>query len=207
MAEKKHGKLETVKKYNQPTSSMSKRKAQNLGPKRKAELEHRQAKQFYSRTSRKGYEEQIGIHVCQEKLLHSISRLEEAAKKLPASHEPESDRDTAAANSELPRKRGRSRKEKARSNFDDVDPLTNASFHAHHYMSDSTRLHEDDPTVKDFVTLLKNYLIARLVHRAYNGAEENYSHEEWLKLHFEHNHFYEHKILAINYTTYDLCCD
>ena len=81
--------------------------------------------------------------------------------------------------------------------------------------------HEDDPAVlvclfiiqlilflidnsQDFLPRLKNYLLARLLGREYDGDELNFTVQEWNSVIIEQDTIYRHKVLRVKYTTYDL---
>ena len=52
--------------------------------------------------------------------------------------------------------------------------------------------------------LLKDHVISRLTGRVYDGDEHEYTPEERDRVIFLHNRLYRHKVLRVNYTTYDM---
>lgn len=57
---------------------------------------------------------------------------------------------------------------------------------------------------QDFIPLLRSHLIGRLTGQEYTGDEREYSTTERFNLQIEDNRIYEHKVLRVNYTTYDM---
>jgi hypothetical protein len=52
--------------------------------------------------------------------------------------------------------------------------------------------------------MLQDHLISRLIGQEYNGDEHQYSREQRASVVFMKNRLYRHKVLRINYTTYDM---
>lgn len=57
---------------------------------------------------------------------------------------------------------------------------------------------------QDFLPRLKNHLLARLLGHDYDGDELNFTVKERNTVVIEQDTIYRHKVLRINYTTYDL---
>ena len=51
---------------------------------------------------------------------------------------------------------------------------------------------------------LKDHLLSRLLGHIFDSDEHMYSDEEHSTIHFINNHIYHHKVIQINYTTYDM---
>ncbi|GJE92524.1 hypothetical protein PsYK624_086780 [Phanerochaete sordida] len=193
------------------------------------ELEHRRVKAFYARTNKIRFAKQIASRTRRQRLLESISlkgiehaKQEKAAaiqealarrRASPASRTPSPGRH--ASPPRTPKKRGRPRKSSAISlGPTDKDPLPTTSYTAHHHISDSrehwTDLHQwlsenrEDPALVSFMPLLKDHLISRLIGREYEGDETAYTAEERSKLYIRGDRLYRHKVMRINYTTYDM---
>ncbi|KIJ11124.1 hypothetical protein PAXINDRAFT_15944 [Paxillus involutus ATCC 200175] len=62
----------------------------------------------------------------------------------------------------------------------------------------------NDPAVENFIPQLKDHFLARLRGMAYNGDEYDFSDQDRDCILFHDNKFFEHSVLQINYTTYDL---
>ncbi|KAF8998813.1 hypothetical protein BDQ17DRAFT_1247288 [Cyathus striatus] len=88
----------------------------------------------------------------------------------------------------------------------------------HHYqMSNDTRNaisisqylreHAGDPAVKDFLPRLKDHLLRRIKNLEYDGDETPFSEAEHASIKFVKHELYQHKVLRVNYTTYDLRCE
>ncbi|OJA15138.1 hypothetical protein AZE42_07562 [Rhizopogon vesiculosus] len=84
----------------------------------------------------------------------------------------------------------------------------------HYYIAKSSRVsydltawlaaHGDDPVVENFIPRLKDHLIARLQGLEYDGDEHNFSDADRDSVLIADNKIYGHRILRVNYTTYDL---
>ena len=83
------------------------------------------------------------------------------------------------------------------------------------------RAHEQDPATKvfdfhhclyplmftihqNFISLLKDHLLGRILKHDYDGDNAPFSLEERSKLSFRNNTIYQHKVIRINHTTYDM---
>jgi hypothetical protein len=115
--------------------------------------------------------------------------------------------------------------------FDGSEPLPFTSPKAHHHIAESQRYPEDitrwltknrqDRAVKvcpclyfknlailtscqNFLPLLQDHLLARLLDHPYDGDEHVFTDAQRSCLRFVNNRFYRHKVLRINYTTYDM---
>jgi len=62
-----------------------------------------------------------------------------------------------------------------------------------------------DAFVQDFIPRLKDHLLARLLDHTYEGDEIDFTDSERETVTLVNNRIYRHKVLRINYTTYDLC--
>lgn len=51
---------------------------------------------------------------------------------------------------------------------------------------------------------LKNHLLSRLLGGEYDGDEMSFTARQWNTINFVQNRIYRHKVIQINYTTYDL---
>jgi len=116
--------------------------------------------------------------------------------------------------------------------FSDNDPLPYTDPAMHHHISDSKRHSQDafsfcrkfpaDPATKvsifsrmqktlidylplqDFIPRLKDHLLARLLHRPFDGDEEEFSDSDRNTVRIVDNRIYSAKVLRVNYTTYDI---
>lgn len=57
---------------------------------------------------------------------------------------------------------------------------------------------------QNFLPRLKDHLLARILGQEYNGDETEFSAAEQAQVIFINDHIFRHKVLRINYTTYDL---
>ncbi|KAJ7169185.1 hypothetical protein C8R43DRAFT_1121076 [Mycena crocata] len=69
-----------------------------------------------------------------------------------------------------------------------------------------TDYNSDDPAVKDFMPKLQEHLLSRLAHPDWIGDGNEFTSGEHFKLTFASSRMYGHKILCVNYTSYDVRC-
>ncbi|KAF9493426.1 hypothetical protein BDN71DRAFT_1395141, partial [Pleurotus eryngii] len=88
--------------------------------------------------------------------------------------------------------------------------------HIHHHISEERwawkniyqflSTHEGDPVLQNFIPQLKSHLLARLLGQTYNGDEHEYSSDQLDTVLIVNDRLYFHKVLRVNYTTYDGRC-
>ncbi|KAJ7673060.1 hypothetical protein DFH06DRAFT_53284 [Mycena polygramma] len=98
--------------------------------------------------------------------------------------------------------------------FAESEALPYTAPEEHHHISGSHRfsLHlptwltqnRDDPAVDDFMPKLQEHLLSRLAHPEWTGDGNEFSPEERHKLSIKNRRIYRHKILRVNYTSYDV---
>ncbi|KAH7909388.1 hypothetical protein BJ138DRAFT_1102735 [Hygrophoropsis aurantiaca] len=64
--------------------------------------------------------------------------------------------------------------------------------------------HLDNPITEDFLPRLKDHLLARLLGIQYEGDEHDFTNNQRNTVIIRGNKLYEHKVLRVNYTTYDI---
>ncbi|KZT05798.1 uncharacterized protein LAESUDRAFT_621005, partial [Laetiporus sulphureus 93-53] len=64
--------------------------------------------------------------------------------------------------------------------------------------------HTDDPALKDFLPSLKDHLLDQLLGHAFDDDEVDYMDAEHASMLIVNDHLYKHKVLRINYTTYNM---
>ncbi|PSR76359.1 hypothetical protein PHLCEN_2v8499 [Hermanssonia centrifuga] len=189
------------------------------------ECEHKRVKKFYGRTNKHQHEGQIAAKQRREELLEKIKDQDEEAKKarliaqkklseILQESEINSDLQMSHSDQIEPKKRGRPRKEYFGLTEKQQDPLPQTSYSAHHHISESRRYHtdvtawlaknRDDPSLVDFLPSLKDHLLARLTGRVFDGDEHEFTDIERGSLRLKDNRLYLHKVMRINYTTYDM---
>ncbi|THH19110.1 hypothetical protein EW146_g1980 [Bondarzewia mesenterica] len=161
------------------------------------ELEHRRVKRFYARTNKNQFQMQVTKHERRERLLEQIRRRSESFHNQGAS-----------SSSPVPTIRA------AALRFEDADPLPHTSPRVHYHVSESTKHFENvtlwvrqnlnDPALKNFRAGLQNHLLARLLGKQFDGDEHMFSDEDRNCISFVHNRIYRHKVLCINYMSYDM---
>jgi hypothetical protein len=174
-------------------------------------LEHRRAKRMYKRVSKGKHIVGIGLQVRRERMIH---RLQERNK-----HQLQQ---LAHAQDDLPTV-----------SFEQRETLPPTLPTSHHHISNDTRQkvelplwlrdNKKDPAIrvsniglaftihkllnisyKDFLPRLKNHLLSRLLCHSYDGDELDFSPSDRRNVILVKNTIYRHKVLRVNYTTYDL---
>ncbi|TFY82301.1 hypothetical protein EWM64_g1718 [Hericium alpestre] len=165
-----------------------------------SELEHRRSKRRFARSSKNNFVPQLAKQDVRERLIRRVQRRLDRARK----------------EASLSAKMTGRRKEKVAANSDDPsdDPLPHTDPASHYHIAASARdhvdiptwlaQHSDDPATEDFLPNLKSHLLARLRDVAYTGDEHSFTDEELDTILFAEDRMYQHKVLRINYTSYDL---
>ncbi|KAJ7038616.1 hypothetical protein C8F04DRAFT_951015 [Mycena alexandri] len=176
---------------------------------------HKRAKAYYRRTNKRGFELQIAAHERRRRLLLAINRRldQQEAAALPADNAPTphvepqppvpAPNPPSVNNSELA-----SITEPEDNNLPPTPP------HDHHHISDSKRTwfhivmflakYRADPALKDFLPDLKAHLLGRILDIPYDGDETQFSLQDLTDVTIVRERIYAHKILRVNYTTYDV---
>ncbi|THG92874.1 hypothetical protein EW026_g8186 [Hermanssonia centrifuga] len=182
------------------------------------ELEHRRVKRFYGRTNKQNFTRQITKQHMREEVIRRVKKrvekkAQEAAKaSMGESQNPQRHLSSSSTSEQsvLPQSSGIP----ASLTFEDSDPLPYTPPDKHYHISQSNRFHKDvtdwlssnnnDPALKDFVPRLKDHLLARLSGDEYDGDEREYTNAERRALILVDNRIYQHKVIRINHTSYDL---
>ncbi|KAK6984281.1 hypothetical protein R3P38DRAFT_2806647 [Favolaschia claudopus] len=167
------------------------------------EVMHRDPKALYRKTNKRGFEVQIATLDTRRRILRRImERMRNRKVGTPAPPSPQrSDPQKSSNNSRaLP--------------DDNDETLPPTSPGEHYYISDSRRTYinlpqfmrtyKDDPAAKNFVLDLKGHLLARLLNLPYDGDEHQFTADELAGVTIEHDRIYTHRLLRVNYTTYDM---
>ncbi|OSD02554.1 hypothetical protein PYCCODRAFT_1367089, partial [Trametes coccinea BRFM310] len=154
-----------------------------------AELEHRHAKRYYRRTNKIGYALQIAKHQRRAALLRALRELDDYVPRR------ERLRIRQEANEELHRQ----------------DSLLPAPPLERYVISQSTRAplrlskwlthQKQDAAIKNFIPMLRAHIFGRLMGRQ---DCDDFTPEELDRVHIEAERIYPHKVLRVNYTTYDM---
>lgn len=120
----------------------------------------------------------------------------------------------AAQRSEKRRRRMISAGNKRTIMFSDVEKMPSSSPGDRYEMSHETRFpiplatslgnNEDDPALVGFLPQLKDHILARILKLEYDGDNSVFTDEDRASVAIVGNCIYKHKLLRINYTTYDL---
>ncbi|KAJ7119056.1 hypothetical protein C8R44DRAFT_878566 [Mycena epipterygia] len=178
------------------------------------ELAHRLAKKFYVKTNKHNFEWQIAAHEQRQRLLRGIKqRMDETAA---AGANPSPSDETATQQPDpLPQAPPPPRSKNALAPEDDV--LSRTPPRQHHHISESKRTwlstwelpndFPNEPALTNFLPDLKSHLLGRLLGIPYDGDESQYSIQDLADVNIIGEHLYTHKVLRINYTTYDVLRD
>ncbi|KAH7921017.1 hypothetical protein BV22DRAFT_1107414 [Leucogyrophana mollusca] len=151
------------------------------------ELQHRRVKRRYPRTSKN-----------KQTTVQSMSRLE-ARDRLIGKIMERRERLTAEESARNPNPKRR-RLRTSPSDHYHIAESARTSYDLTAWLSELT----DDPATVDFIPRLKNHLLSRLRGIAYTGEEPNFTDEDRDSISIAKNQLYEHSLLRVNYTTYDL---
>ncbi|KAG2029598.1 hypothetical protein BDR03DRAFT_800706, partial [Suillus americanus] len=152
---------------------------------------------FYARTNK-------------NKFVRGIARLQRRERILQRMREMNRERETAREDHVQPETDDL----RPSLHFVDQDPLPHCSPEIHYQMSSSQKHYWDvsswlgknrnDQATKNFLPCLKDHLLGRLSGLAYDGDETSFTATEWNSVIIINNRIYCHKVLRVNYTTYDL---
>ncbi|KAJ7777634.1 hypothetical protein DFH07DRAFT_976756 [Mycena maculata] len=169
------------------------------------ELEHRRVKRFYARTNKNLAVRQMTLLERREtSLLRMARRARISAQRL-------------GGTTPTPVPQGHKQKLKKASTyvpFSESEALPYTTPEQHHHISPSrnTSLHlsswlstnRDDPATTDFLPKLQEHLLGRLTHPEWSGDGNEFTAAERFRLSLKNHRMYVHKILRVNYTTYDV---
>ncbi|KAJ7331379.1 hypothetical protein DFH08DRAFT_708356, partial [Mycena albidolilacea] len=170
------------------------------------ELEHRRVKRYYARTNKNHAVRQITqLERRETALLRIASRARSSAQRKvnPTTATP------------VPQNHKRNlRNRETYISFAESESLPYTTSDEHHHISPSRNfpLHltawlaknRDDPAIKDFLPKLQEHLLGRLSHPDWTGDGNEFTSGQRHRLVVKNERVYTHKILRINYTTYDV---
>ncbi|KAJ3833589.1 hypothetical protein F5878DRAFT_665520 [Lentinula raphanica] len=154
------------------------------------ELEHRRIKRLYIRTNKINFTFQVARHEQRRRVLKNLLRRKNASKHATQSQ---------ASQTSL--------------TFADSDPLPFTDPLSRYHISSNTRYSDnlttwlgnlqDDPAFTDFLPKLKDHILERLLPGVARN-ETKFSEAERATVTFINNRIFRHKVVRLNYTTYDL---
>ncbi|KAG1842081.1 hypothetical protein F4604DRAFT_1939089 [Suillus subluteus] len=163
------------------------------------ELEHCRVKHFYVWTNKNKFARGIARLQCHE---HILQRMREVNHERAAARDTQPPVETEDLCPSL--------------HFIDQDPLPHCSPEDHYQMSSSQKHYWDvsswlgknrnNQATKNFLLHLKDHLLGRLSGLAYDGDETLFTATEQNSVIIMNNWIYHHKVLRVNYTTYNLQC-
>ncbi|KAK7042827.1 GLOBIN domain-containing protein [Favolaschia claudopus] len=170
------------------------------------ELAHCAAKRAYAKTNKRNFEQQIAAHERRKRLLRRI--------KLRMNPKTLKKKPTTPPQPEQQPKEQRTKNAEKLAPTHDTLPRTPPRQRYHISESKRTWLHAldlpddfpDDPALlaRNFNDDLKSHLLSRLLGIPYSGDETEYSDQDLADVNIVRDRLYTHKILRVNYTTYDL---
>ncbi|CDO77605.1 hypothetical protein BN946_scf184936.g30, partial [Trametes cinnabarina] len=153
-----------------------------------AELEHRHAKRYYRRTNKIGYALQIAKHQRRATLLRALRNIDDynsASGRTAAAEQESDDEDDNNARAMPPLE------------WYAISQTRRTPVRLHAWLTH----HKKDATIRNFIPLLRAHIFGRLLGR--NDLDE-VSPEQLDRIHIENDRIYRHKVLRVNYTTYDM---
>ncbi|KAJ7649404.1 hypothetical protein DFH06DRAFT_996491 [Mycena polygramma] len=160
------------------------------------ELAHRLAKRLYAKTNKRNYEMQIARGERRRRLALGVKRRLDDAATAKLNSADESSTETPQTTPRI-----------LSSLVPDDDNLPRTPPRQHHHISESKRTYistyeldddfPDDPAAKC-------HLLGRLLDVPYDGDEEQYSFQDLADVNIVGERLYTHKVLRVNYTTYDV---
>ncbi|KAI0816876.1 hypothetical protein BC628DRAFT_1334130, partial [Trametes gibbosa] len=156
------------------------------------ELEHRHVKRFYARTNKIGFSMQIARHQRRAALMRALRQSDDY---VPRRERLRQDRPEADNRPDSP--------------LPPTDPLT------HYAISNTSRLslqlrnwvskNASDPAVEDFIPLLRVHLLTRMLDLSTCvNDDDTFSDKQLDGIELQNDRIYRHKVLHLNYTTYDM---
>ncbi|KAJ7917935.1 hypothetical protein B0H13DRAFT_2321865 [Mycena leptocephala] len=164
------------------------------------ELEHRRDKAFYARTNKnKAVRQMTQLERRNTTLLRIASRAHSKAKRrvskttpTPVAQGHKKTHISFAASESLPYT--------APEQHYHISPSRNFSFHLTAWL----RSNQGDPAVTEFLPKLQEHLLSRFTHPDWTGDGNEFTPAQRFRLILTNERIYMHKILRINYTTYDV---
>ena len=178
----------------------------------KGELEQRRVKCFYGRTNKQRFVSQIAKHQWHEGLRQRIKqrladkRLSEAG--LPVEQlgmgwsRCQDTGELSYTNPEVHYHISASKKD-----FENITSLLSKNKNEHQMQVCSSKFHAYWlylTLVKNFLPNLRTHLLLRIRGDAYTGEELQYSNVDRDSMKLKHNRIYQHQVIRINYTTYNM---
>ncbi|OSD02519.1 hypothetical protein PYCCODRAFT_1477774 [Trametes coccinea BRFM310] len=181
-----------------------------------AELEHRHAKRYYRRTNRIGYALQIAKHQRRAALLRALRELDDYVPRRERRRQRANNSHLASQPSrgagvrKAPQGKPQNSDEDEDEN-EDEEPLLPTPPVERYAISQTRRVplrlsswlthYKQDSAIKNFIPLLRAHVFGRLMDR---HDHDDFTPEELDRVHIESDRIYRHKVLRVNYTTYDM---
>ncbi|KAI0363088.1 hypothetical protein BV20DRAFT_959006, partial [Pilatotrama ljubarskyi] len=178
-----------------------------------SELEHRHLKRFYAWTNKIGYSLQIARHMRRAALLRALRERDDYVPRRVRVRQ-QTQKTQTRLSMDLPDGRVHPRPGAIDSQAGDP-ALPPTSPLAHHAISDTQHSmiklrnwlvqHHEDPATKNFIPLLRDHLLHRLLDDfGLADRTSGFTHAQQSGLEIQGDQLYLHKVLHVNYTTYDM---
>ncbi|KAG2743054.1 hypothetical protein P692DRAFT_20878962 [Suillus brevipes Sb2] len=156
------------------------------------ELEHRCVKHFYPRVSKSQFTSGIAKQQRRERILFQMAEHAPSARSESTGH-----------------KKGKGKCQNRKTvpldapslRFEDSEQLPFTDPCAHYHISTGNA---SDPAFADFLPRLKDHITSRLREHDYDSDEISFTPAERSRVIFINDRIYRHKVLRVNYTSYDL---
>ncbi|EIW53821.1 uncharacterized protein TRAVEDRAFT_131884 [Trametes versicolor FP-101664 SS1] len=174
------------------------------------ELEHRHVKRFYARTNKIGYELQIAKHLRRAALMRAIRQLDDYVPRRERLRQDRLAHMAPPSMSSRPEPSGHDADTRPDSPLPPTNPLV------HYAISNTSRLalgmrnwiskNRNDPAADNFIPLLRAHLLGRLLDLppGEGGGPGVFTDAQLDHIEVQNDRIYSHKVLRINYTTYDI---
>ncbi|KAF7291339.1 hypothetical protein MIND_01278400 [Mycena indigotica] len=175
------------------------------------ELEHKQGKAFYERTSKNNATSQISNLERREAALLKIA---DDVRTLPQPVPPVDDPVLTGAKRKWATTARATKKQDPTLSFAQAEALPYTPPEEHIHISLSRHVHVNldfwieqhlgDPAFQNFRVKLQTYLLGRLLHPEYSSDGSEYTTLDRNRLHIPNQRIFIHKVLQVNYTSYDV---
>ncbi|KAJ7155302.1 hypothetical protein C8R46DRAFT_1296775 [Mycena filopes] len=181
-----------------------------------SECKHKEVKAAYARTNRRNFSRQIAMHERRKRLLRAINRRMLTASSTAAANAAGTEEAAGAPTAAAAPTPAACRAAAADRLQPRDEPLPRTPPRLHHHISESKRtwldvhefpslpIFEDDPAVQNFLPQLKAHLLSRLLGLPYDGDETDFTAQDLLDVTIVQDRVYTHKVMRINYMTYDV---
>ncbi|KAJ6582167.1 hypothetical protein B0H19DRAFT_927963 [Mycena capillaripes] len=175
------------------------------------ELSHRLVKRFYARSNKRNVGPQIAGREQKQRVLRKTNqRMRDAASAAAVAQttaEPDRPADSDPTSPPI-------QKSTNQTLWPEDEDLPLTPPRVHHHISESKRnflnvfefndLSKISGDPANFLLKLRTHLLSRLLGLPYDGDEAQFSQQDLMDVTFVHDRIYSHKVMKVNFTTYDV---